>query len=305
MNYERATELGKSAGNLSDSSVQSAQASSQIAAIVQQVAIGISQQSTAFSHTAIAMDEMTAQIKDVADGALSQSDDLQAISELTGKLNEMVTRINADARVIANENIEATRITQIGVDTVDGTIQGMRAIQTKMVYSVDHMHTMDQRSEQIGEIVATIEDIASQTNLLALNATIEAARAGEHGKGFAVVADEVRKLSEKSSSAARDISSLIKGIQQGVKEAVQAIHESALEVDNGVTSSGKAGQALSEIMEASEKGRHSGEQIVVDTSLIGDVASNLSKSLVDVANVVQMNTVAAQSMSTEVSQYSW
>jgi methyl-accepting chemotaxis protein len=164
---------------------------------------------------------------------------------------------------------------------------------------------MGKRSDQIGAIVEAIEDIASQTNLLALNAAIEAARAGEHGKGFAVVADEVRKLAERASQATKEIGGLIKDIQQTVAEAVKAMDEGSREVEFGVVNANKAGEALSDILTAAEAVNKQAILAGEASELMTVSATELVNSVDSVSAVVEENTAATEEMaanSGEVSQ---
>ncbi len=164
---------------------------------------------------------------------------------------------------------------------------------------------MGSRSDQIGEIVTTIEDIASQTNLLALNAAIEAARAGEAGKGFAVVADEVRKLAERSSTSTREIGDLIKSIQKTVAEAVTAMDEGAKEVERGVLIANEAGVSLNDILKASEAVNQQADQAAAAAEQMSASANELVAAVDSVSAVVEENTAATEEMaagSSEVTQ---
>jgi methyl-accepting chemotaxis protein len=181
----------------------------------------------------------------------------------------------------------------------------METIKGKVALSSQKVQEMGDRSGQIGAIVETIEDIASQTNLLALNAAIEAARAGEHGKGFAVVADEVRKLAEKSAIATKEIGGLIKGIQHTVNDAVAAMHEGSIEVDRGVTQANQAGHALDEILTASEGVNRQVAEIVAAAKEMEGLSNELISATDSVSAVVEENTAATEEMSAgsnEVSQ---
>jgi methyl-accepting chemotaxis protein len=135
-----------------------------------------------------------------------------------------------------------------GAAIIQQTVDGMARIAGKVQDSARTVESLGIRSDQIGQIIGTIEDIADQTNLLALNAAIEAARAGEQGRGFAVVADEVRALAERTTRATREIGEMIKAIQSETKNAVAAMEDGVVEVERGTHDAACSGHALEEIL---------------------------------------------------------
>ena len=304
--------VGKSALALNDASVQLAAAASQaghataqITATVQQVALGISQETESITHTAQSVEQMSRAIDGVAQGAQDQTASVTRAAEITSGISKTIEQVAGNAQSVTRDSAEAAEAARLGARTVAETVKGMERIKAKVSLSGQAVTEMGTRSDQIGTIVETIEDIASQTNLLALNAAIEAARAGEHGKGFAVVADEVRKLAERSSLATKEIGGLIKGIQKTVAEAVRAMDEGGKEVENGVRLANESGEALAAILKAAEEVYRQAEQAGQGAAKMSAASNQLVAAVDGVSAVVEENTAATEEMAagtTEVTQ---
>jgi methyl-accepting chemotaxis protein len=302
---ENATNLGVVSLQMANAANQSGQATNQIALTIQQVAEGINQQAEVVGKTASAAEQMGRAIDGVAKGAQEQSTAVQQVTEIVSQLVDGMTKLSEAAKTNAGHSARGAETARAGSQIVADTIHGMTSIQTKVNQSSASVQEMGTRSDQIGAIVETIEDIASQTNLLALNAAIEAARAGEHGKGFAVVADEVRKLAEKSAGATKEISKLIKGIQTSISDAVTAMQTVSQEVGSGVEYAKQSGKALQEIQEAVETSMQGSQQAGKIAQQLKVATDQLSLASSQVSAVVEENTAATEEMSassTEVTQ---
>jgi methyl-accepting chemotaxis protein len=302
---ESAEGVSAASEQLASAAHQAGDATSQIATTIQQVAQGTSQQTQAVTQTAAAVEQMSRAIDGVAKGAQEQATAVGKASALTAQISQAIEQVARSAQSGAQSAAQAAATAQTGVKTVEETVRGMAAIQAKVGLSAEKVKEMGQRSQQIGAIVETIDDIASQTNLLALNAAIEAARAGEHGKGFAVVADEVRKLAERASAATKEIAELIRSIQHTVAEAVAAMDEGAKEVELGASRAGEAGQALAEIRQVVEAVNQQVEAISAAAQHMAASSNELVAAMDAVSAVVEENTAATEEMaagSTEVTQ---
>lgn len=206
---------------VADTSGQIASASNQLRSTAEQIATAAEEVASQTSTVATASEEMAATSGDIAQ----------------------------NCSMAAESSRQSSESASHGGAVVQDTIAGMVKIAERVKNSAQTVENLGARSEQIGQIIGTIEDIADQTNLLALNAAIEAARAGEQGRGFAVVADEVRALAERTSRATREIGEMIKGIQSETKAAVRVMEEGVSEVEKGAMSSEQSGKALDLILQ--------------------------------------------------------
>jgi twitching motility protein PilJ len=199
------------------------------------------------ADVASSTNNILAAAEEMTNGALQQDQEITNTSSAVEELTVSMKQVSNNAEASAEAARRALDAAEQGNRAVRDTLEGMQRIRAQVQATAKKIKSLGDRSLEISEIINVINDITEQTNLLALNAAIEAARAGEAGRGFAVVADEVRKLAEHSRSATKDIAALIKAIQAETNEAVVVMEEGTKEVEVGAGLADQAGKALEAI----------------------------------------------------------
>ena len=234
---------------------------------------------------ASASNQLSTSSEQMSRGVAEQSGRASQIATSATEMSQSVIDIAKNASNIATAATDTAKIAKDGGEIVQRSVDEVKAIADTVNESAQMISSLGDRSRQIGEIISVIKDIADQTNLLALNAAIEAARAGEQGRGFAVVADEVRKLAERTAKATSEIGEMIKGIQDEVERAVTSMDKGTEKVQSGVEYSIKAGEALKKIVDSVEGLHGMVQQIASATEEMSTVSETISNDIETIANV--------------------
>ncbi len=254
----------------------------------------ISEVTEAVQSTASASAQISSSTEEMAAGAQEQSAQSGEVATAVEEMTKTIVETTRNAGVAADTAKNAGRKAEEGGNVVKSTIVGMDKVAEVVGKSADKIRTLGNSSNQIGEIVQVIDDIADQTNLLALNAAIEAARAGEQGRGFAVVADEVRKLAERTTKATKEIADMIKKIQSETSEVVASIDEGTAEVENGKKMADQASIALQEIIGGAQQVVDIISQVAAASEEQSSAAEQISKNIESINSVSQQSAAGTQ-----------
>jgi len=222
-----------------------------------------------------------------------------SVETMASTAEDMARNTQGLASAATKVNESAVR----GGEIVSSSIQGMESVSNRIQESAGRIQALGQRSQEIGDIIGVIEDIAEQTNLLALNAAIEAARAGEQGRGFAVVADEVRKLAERTGKATKEITTVIESVQQGTTEAVHSMEAGTKEAHSGMALAREAGIRLTEIVKGVQRVVDMIQIFAESTQQQSQVSGELSSSIQQVAQLSQENEGHVQGVATATQHF--
>ncbi|MDM7999358.1 MAG: methyl-accepting chemotaxis protein [Dehalococcoidia bacterium] len=286
--------VAEASEHLSRASEQTARVTQQITNAIQQVAKGTGEQSASLQEIVLNEQKLAKAIEQMASGSQEQAASAEEAARMVKQVSMAVAQVLQNAQAGTEAWKSTANSAETGARTTYEAVEGMKRIKEAMDLVSLRVADLGERSQEIGSIVATIDDIAAQTNLLALNAAIEAARAGEQGRGFAVVADEVRKLAERASTATKEIASLISNIQNGVLEAVRAMERGGREVETGYGLATQAGKALDDILERAQVVGKQVHQISAAAQELNALSSNMVSVIQQISRTIDENAAAAE-----------
>ena len=241
------------------------------------------------------LDQSASAVRRIAQNTESQSTEVQRTAKSVERMTRLIQEVAEEAEKVARVASDSETVATQGTSLVEKSLVGMTEVSKVITAAGMSIRNLGKRSEEIGSIVKTINDIAARTNLLALNAAIEAARAGEAGRGFAVVAEEVRKLAERSAGATTEIGALIQTIQEDTQRAVGTMELGMTQVKDDLAEAERAKSSLGEIVAAIDS-------TLKGTRAISTAARELAGSSTEVDDAVRRISQGAEASSAETQQ---
>ncbi|WLR54439.1 methyl-accepting chemotaxis protein [Mesobacillus subterraneus] len=252
MNVKNNDEIGELAAAFNEMTSNLRELIFKVSSTSEQVAASAEEMMASAEQTNSATNQVATAIQEVAGGAEVQSKNTEESAKAVGEMSGGIQRVAQTTSTVAESAAETAKQAQVGQESLEKVIEKMKSINNTTSETNGVIKDLDRKSAEIGKIIEVITGIADQTNLLALNAAIEAARAGEHGKGFAVVADEVRKLAELSRQSASQISGLIEVIQKETHQVVEMMNKGWVEISEGASLVDDTGRTFEEILKSIE-----------------------------------------------------
>lgn len=256
------------------------------------------------SEVSDASDQIASSTQEISSGMDRQSQQVSQVSAAIEEMSASVREVATKSGEAAGEAKTSGHSAEEGGKVVEETIEGMTAINAAVAAGSQSVAELGKRGEQIGEIIEVINDIADQTNLLALNAAIEAARAGEHGRGFAVVADEVRKLADRTTKATEEISNSITAIQSETSQAVDRMNAGTEHVNSGVVKANESGERLRAIVDTSKLVAAKVESIAAAAEQQSSASEEVAQSVEQISQVSREAADSARSGASAADQLS-
>jgi methyl-accepting chemotaxis protein len=260
----------------------------------------LTNEATAVAKATENVQHVAVSVEQLASRAHEQAEAADTVTHAANNISTAANTATQNARTCAETASSALDVAQNGADVVSHITTQMQKIQDSVHASTERIREMGTLSAHIGQIVVTIQDIAAQTNILALNASIEASRAGEAGRGFSVVASEVRSLAEKSAAATKEISSLIRNVQSKMSEAISSAESSLANVTEGSSLAARSGEALGSLVDSAQQ-MHAQTTAMLDasTSMVANM-DNLLLAIDTVSTIIASNQKLSKEVAAEI-----